>query len=277
MISKQGIFYLFLIFSLCLGLGILVSLQLNNVFAGQAQALSPISIQQFLLNFAFAIGLIFLAIFLGKRFKTQKKYLFKALFLLSIGLGGFICLGVFIGDLAILPIIILILLWLKKPNVLLQNILVILGIAGAGSLLGTKMDSQTIIFLLIVFSIYDYIAVFKTKHMQKMAREMMKEQAILGLVLPQKTSDFKTLLKQVQPGGQRFFILGGGDIVFPLMFCASLLQTGIMNALIVAGFSMIGLGANFYLLNKQKQRKPIPALPLIALFSIIGYLITKLI
>ena len=276
MISKQGIFYLFLLFSLCLGLGILVSLRLDKVLGSEVQAMSPISIQQFLLNFAFAIGFIFVAIFLGRRFKNQKKYLFKALFLLSIGLGGFICLGVFIGDLAIPPIVILILLWLKKPNVLLQNILVVLGIAGAGSLLGTKMAPQTIVLLLIVFSIYDYIAVFKTKHMQKMAKEMMEQQAILGLILPQSISGFSAALKKIKPGDQKFFILGGGDIVFPLMFCVSLLKTGIMPGLIVAGFSMIGLGANFYFLNKQKQRKPIPALPLIALFSIIGYLITRL-
>lgn len=274
---KKGLLFLSSFFVLSLGLGILVSSRLLELLSIQEQEIMPISGTQFLLNFALAISLVLIIIFFGRKFRTQKKYLLKGLFLLSAALGGFISLGVFIGDLAILPIIILILLWLKKPNVLLQDILVVLAIAGAGSLLGTRMTPETVVLLLIIFSVYDYVAVFKTKHMVKMAKEMIEQQAILGLVLPQKISDFKASLKQVQPGGEKFFILGGGDIVFPLMMSASVLPSGIVNSLVIAIFSLIGLLANFYFFTKPKKRKPIPALPLIALFCILGYLITNLI
>jgi presenilin-like A22 family membrane protease len=53
-----------------------------------------------------------------------------------------------------------------------------------------------------------------------------------------------------------------------------LVLEGILSSLIVAFFSLIGLFVGFYILTKQKIRQPIPALPPIALFSIIGFLIT---
>jgi len=275
--GNVGIATVILFFILCLGLGILVGLKLLEDFGVQKQELVPISGTQFLLNFVLGLCLVLIIIFLGQRFKTSKKFLLKALFLLSVALGSFICLGVFIGDLAIFPVIILILFWLKRPNVLLQDILVILAIAGAGSLLGIQMEPETVVFLLIIFSVYDYIAVFKTKHMVKMAKEMLGEQAILGLVLPQKTSDFWASLKQVQPGRESFFILGGGDIVFPLIMSASVLVNGLLDSLIIALFALIGLLFNFCFFTKQKKRQALPALPLIALFCIIGFFITKLI
>ena len=71
-------------------------------------------------------------------------------------------------------------------------------------------------------------------------------------------------------------ILGGGDIVFPLILCVSLTPQGVLKPLIVAFFAALGLGLSFYLFTSQKTRKPIPALPPIALFSIIGFLITRL-
>jgi presenilin-like A22 family membrane protease len=129
---------------------------------------------------------------------------------------------------------------------------------------------------LIIFSLYDYIAVYKTKHMIHMAREMIKEGAVLGLVLPQKTSDFKSPLQKVVPGAGRFFVLGGGDVVFPLLLCSSVLPRGLTHSLVVAGFSLFGLFLSIFVFSRQKKRQPIPALPPIALFAIIGYAATLL-
>jgi len=72
-------------------------------------------------------------------------------------------------------------------------------------------------------------------------------------------------------------VLGGGDIIFPLILCSSLIPQGIANSLIVGLFALVGLFVSFLFFIGQKTRKPIPALPPIALFSIIGYLITKVI
>ena len=272
----EGVFSLFLLFSLTLGLGIFVAFKLNEFFGIQEKKIEPVSFWQFLGNFFLALFLVLVILFLGKRLKKRKKNLLKVLFLFTTGLGSLISLELLFGEpVALVLVLILIFLWLKSPCILFQNILVILGIAGASGFLGTKMNPETVVLLLILFSIYDYISVYKTKHMIKMAKEMIKEGVILGLILPKKISDFKAPSNEVVPGGKKFFVLGGGDIAFPLILCSALVGEGLFNSLIVALFSLFGLFFSLWLFFSQRIQKPIPALPPIALFSIIGYLITK--
>jgi presenilin-like A22 family membrane protease len=135
---------------------------------------------------------------------------------------------------------------------------------------------MVVVLLLIVFSIYDIIAVYKTKHMIKMAKEFIEAKAIPGLILPQKFSEVSVPLKEVKMGG-RFLVLGSGDIIFPLLLVSSLVPEGIKKSFIVAFFATLGLLVSISIFLSQKTRKPIPALPPIALFSIIGFLITRLI
>lgn len=98
----------------------------------------------------------------------------------------------------------------------------------------------------------------------------------MGLIIPQKISDFLENPKEVKLK-EKFVILGGGDVIFPLIFSVSMLSQGIISVLIVAFFSLLGLVASFAIFILQKKRQPIPALPPIALLSIIGYIITLLI
>ncbi|MCK4781814.1 hypothetical protein KAS79_02725 [Candidatus Parcubacteria bacterium] len=263
------------LFSLCLGLGIITALKLNRLLEVQKIFLSQISFSQFLFYFLFGTFFI-LAICFFAKFRKRKGAIFKLIFVLAVFGGGFISLSLLMPNIfALILIWILIFTWLKKPSVLSHNFIVILGLAGAGANLGLRMSPWLVVSLLIILSVYDFIAVYKTKHMVKMAKEMLAHQAILGFVVPQEISGFKESLKEIKTGG-RFLILGGGDVVFPLLLAVSLLSQGILNSLIVAVFALIGLFASFYFFINQKIRKPIPALPPIALFSIIGFLITLL-
>jgi presenilin-like A22 family membrane protease len=139
--------------------------------------------------------------------------------------------------------------------------------------MGLEFKPPEVVLLLLIFSVYDFIAVYKTKHMVKMAKEMIKSHAILGFIIPSNFKDFKESLKKVEPGGD-FLILGGGDIMFPLLLCASLAGKGIIDVLIVAVFALIGLLASFLIFSRQSNHQPIPALPPIALFSILGYFLS---
>ena len=195
---------------------------------------------------------------------------------MAVSLGGLLFLETWLPEhLSLIFVFVLIFWWLKKPSVLIQDLLIVLGIAGTGSILGLSLNPLMVIALLIIFSIYDFIAVYKTKHMVRMAKAMLESRAILALVIPPNIFGFRESLEKIQPGG-KFLILGGGDIAFPLIFSVSLIPSGILHSFIVALFSLIGLFASFWFFTKQKERKPIPALPPIALFSIIGYLITKI-
>jgi len=264
------------LFCLTLGLGIAAAFKINEFFKIKKITPPEISLWQFILYFLLAT-LFLLLILRFLKFQKGKGVFLKILFLLSTFLGGLLFLEVWLPEPG--PLILIALFnfwWWKSPSVLSQDILMILGMAGVGSVLGLSLNPEIVAGLLVIFSIYDFIAVYKTKHMVKMAKEMIESKAILALVIPSNIFSFQESLGKIKPGGE-FLILGGGDIVFPLLFCASLITTGILNSLIVALFSLIGLFIGFYIFAQQKVRQPIPALPPIAFFSIIGFLITKLI
>jgi len=261
------------LFSLTLGLGIAAAVKISEVLKIQKIVLPQISFWSFIVSFLLSTLFIFLIIRFLK-FKKVKGLIFKIIFVLAAAFGGLLFFEAWFPEpIPFVIIIALILWWWEKPLILNQDTLMIFGLAGAGSALGLAIEPLMAVVLLIIFSIYDFIAVYKTKHMIEMAKEMIEEKTILALVIPSNLSEFKADLKEVKPGG-KFLILGGGDIVFPLLFSASLVPIGILNSLIVALFSLIGLFVSSYIFIKQKVRAPIPALPPIALFSIIGFLIS---
>jgi len=284
------------LFSLTMIFGIFTGLRLGGFFAIK-EVLPPIEISppspnfpdvrlpsaepsfsliQFLIYFLISIVFILFVIFIIKS-KRIKKIIFEIIFILATGMGGLLALGVWYWSIITLVfIVLLIFIWLNTKSIFVHNLLLILGIIGMGSAVGLRMEPWTGVIILVIFSVYDYIAVYQTKHMIKMAKEMAEQGSILALIIPQKLSDFKASLTEVKPGGN-FLILGGGDIAFPLLFSVAQIPQGIINSIIVAVFSLIGLFAGFLIFIKQKERRPIPALPPIALFSIIGFLITKLI
>ncbi len=273
--KKQSTFLIeSFLFCLILVLGVLNAVRLSRFIEVEQITPTSISFWHFIIYFALATLFIVFISFSGKKFKKSKKVLFNTFFILAVAWGSLITFSLWVPDIiALLLIALLIFFWVKKPRVIFHNLAMIFGLAGIGSVLGLAISPLIIILLLVVFSIYDVIAVYVTKHMVRMAKEMIEAGAILALIVPQKIADFKTNLSEVKTGG-KFLILGGGDVVFPLLLCASLATTSILNSLIVGFFALLGLFFGFWFFINQKVQKPIPALPPIAAFSIIGYLIT---
>jgi len=263
------------LFSVSLFLGILSALRTAKILKAEKIAIEKVSFWQFITSFILAtLFVLFFVYFFN--FKKPKKIIYKLIFLFTSFLAGLFCLESFLKEpLPLILMAFLVFWWLKKPIVLNQNILMVLAIAGTGSVLGLAMDPFLVLTLLIIFSLYDFLAVYKTKHMVKMATDMIENQAVLGIVLPPNFSQFKADLKEIKVGGD-FMVLGAGDIVFPLLFAVSLLSSSFLEGIIVVIFSLFGLFLSFYFFISQKNRKPIPALPPIALFSIIGFLIAKI-
>ena len=73
-----------------------------------------------------------------------------------------------------------------------------------------------------------------------------------------------------------FLLLGTGDIAFPLIFAVSVLNVSLISAISVALGSIVGAALVFYLLIHQPVKRAIPALPPIALCSILGFLVSLL-
>jgi len=167
-------------------------------------------------------------------------------------------------DIALLFVIIIILLrLLLKENLFVKNISSMVATAGAGALIGISIGVVPVIAFLSILCIYDYIAVFKTRHMIKMAEAITKDNAAFTFSLPSKEKTYQ---------------LGTGDLVMPLVFATAVMSKTKANyaapyyfipVLVILLASLLGLFATFYYLAKKKHA--LPALPLQGIFMIAAW------
>ncbi len=166
-----------------------------------------------------------------------------------------------------------------KPLVLYQNIALILAIAGVGPQLAMFFRTEAVLVVLILASIYDYIAVFKTKHMVTMFEGMSSQGTPFALIIPSKGKLTDTIaskpLKAKKKDPESFYMIGTGDIAFPAVFSVALLgDFGLVPALASMVGSLIGLVVDQYIV--EKYRIALPALPAISFFAIIAFLLTQI-
>lgn len=261
-------------FMLVMGAGIASSAHLAATGLSKIGT-QKISVSGFIIIFAITT-LFFMSLVYFLKVKKIKRAIFKILFVLVVYVGSAIFFKIWIGTVpAFIAGICLALAWLMRPKVLVQNFCLTFSMLGVGIFLGYVFSPAAAALLLALFSVYDLLAVYVTKHMIAMAKEMVASGALAAVYIPMKLSGFGEDVNKVAAGAEKFLILGGGDIVFPLFFCVSVARYyGTAGAAITAGFATAGFCASFYQFVSQKTRRPIPALPPIAFFSLIGYAVT---
>ncbi len=232
----------------------------------------------YLLKDALFVFLFILAIFFLLRFRKSSVITLKVFLILVIFSGSQIVIG------AIVPFpwdlifgLAVVAAFIVVHNVLVHNIGVILGIAGISSMVGVGIAPEVSIALLVIMSFYDILAVYWTKHMVYLARGMVASGAIFGFVIPFELKDFFYSKHEArQRIGEKFMILGSGDIGLPLVMISSLVGISVGQAVVTALFSLGGFFITHLIFVNQESRKPMAALPPIATFTIIGYLISQL-
>lgn len=229
---------------------------------------AKIDIFQFLVSFviATAIMLAFLEFFKGK-------LLFEIFFSAAIIFGSQGPLGILFDKLEAFAISVgIVILRFKYPRIWTQNLAIILGISGISASLGMSVKPLMAAVLLAILSIYDIIAVYKTRHMVKLFKGMAERGAILALVVPKNLGIWLERFSTIRNENKNDFIfLGTGDLALPIFFAVSALRLGdVFFVLIILGASAGFLADHLYFIM-QKEKKPIPALPFIAVFSIMGY------
>lgn len=225
------------------------------------------------------IGVIVLLFIFSLKHKRFSRFFLRFFLYLVIFVGTQSVFGTFSDlNLALLLSILFILVFIFVKNVLMHNIGIILGIAGISSLLGLSLTPKISVFLLAILSFYDIIAVYKTRHMVKMAQTMIQSGATLGFIIP---SEFKGFLSnrdeaqvQVSARKEQFMILGSGDIGLPLILISSVVAHSLKDSLLVAIFTLFGFFLTHLLFINQDKRNAMAALPPIATMAIIGYLIS---
>ncbi len=257
------------LFSATILLGISVALRLDHLVAHASDGVStPMTVGVIL--FYVLVATLLVLFFL----KKGAGLFLRFLLLFSVFVGGWITLIPFLGEYALLFLLLLLFLLIKKPLVVVHNTCIIIAIAGAGAVVGISLTPLIVIVLAAILSVYDVIAVYKTKHMVKMAEGMVKSKSILGIVIPFQIKDLFLDLKKTDVQG-RFMILGGGDIMIPLLLCVAFLSQGVVYSLVIFAFSLMGLAFSFILFISPETKRPIPALPPIVFMLTFGYIILE--
>ncbi|MBI2147480.1 hypothetical protein HYU19_03305 [Candidatus Woesearchaeota archaeon] len=181
-------------------------------------------------------------------------------------------------------------LWkVYRPNVIVHNITEIFIYTGITIIFLPIFSIFSVIVLLVLISIYDMIAVWKSGHMVELARFQAKSNIFAGLLIPYKlrSGGMKRLLISKQQGKKqkpassegRTAILGGGDIAFPLLFSSTVMVDLLQSSMLSIGkaflmSSIIALATTaslFLLLYFAKKDKFYPAMPFISLGCLAGY------
>ncbi len=246
------------------------------------------------LLFFFVVLVVFTAIILliAKYGKTK---LIQAIFLGSTGLLG---IYVFYPLLSYIPgmnwqlsiifsaviMAVIVGLLVKYPEWYIVDTSGIITAVGAIAMLGISLTILIVLLLLIGMAIYDFISVYKTKHMIDLADTLVDLKLPVLFVIP-KTRDYslvkesKTLKEKLKEGEKRdAFFMGVGDIVIPGILAAAafhnIADNGFLIGLSVVAGTLAGFAALMVFVLKGK---PQAGLPFLCPGAILGYVISSLI
>ncbi len=265
---------IFLLFSFTQAAGIWAA----RKFLPELAPLTPARISSFsIYDLITLIIFIVVLVFVVGKFRLIGSIFFKVFLTMAMFAGVQAIMGIWLApSVSVLAAVFLLVLFWFFHNVFLQDSVMVLTFAGVGAILGLSLAPETVVLILVLLSFYDIIAVYKTKHMVKLAEAMIQSRAIFGFVVPGSFKGFGERMAQVVPGEQ-FMILGSGDVILPLLLSASLVRVSVGQSVIVAAFSVLGLFLMHLIFTNQKVRRPMAALPPIAAMAILGYLMTLII
>jgi presenilin-like A22 family membrane protease len=158
-----------------------------------------------------------------------------------------------------------------RRSFIIHNITEVLIYPGLAAVFVPLLNIWTMVVLLIFISVYDIYAVWHAGFMQKMAKyQMQKVKVFAGFFVPNIGKKERELINSAKKSKSKdkgkkikinIAILGGGDVVFPLILAGVVLNTfGIVSALIISIGATLGLSSLFYISEKGKFY---PAMPFI--------------
>ena len=238
------------------------------------------------------IALIIAVLLMLGLMKIRAELFLRWWFFVVVIIGIAIALNAFLISLQysaiIAGLIALILAYFKvfKRNLIVHNITELLIYAGISTLFIPLLNIKTTVILLVIISIYDMYAVWHAGFMQKMAKyQMEKVRVFSGFFIPYISRKDRLKIENVKSKSKssrkkikvpvHLAILGGGDVVFPMMLAGVVLAAfGPLAALIIAIGASLGLAFLFYFSQKGKFY---PAMPFITIGCFIALGIVYLI
>ncbi len=229
-----------------------------------------------LISIVLAVIIAALAMFFLMKFGANVFLRIWFLFVITLALG--ITINSLIQNVAYSSIIALIvalpfaLIKVFQRNIIVHNITEVLIYPGIAAIFVPLLNVWTVSLLLVLISLYDMYAVWHSGSMQKMAKYQIKQLKIFsGFFIPYLGRKEKDLVrnsrisknKKVKNLKVSVAILGGGDVVFPMILAGVVLNTlGLIPALMISIGATIALAVLFYFSEKGKFY---PAMPFISI------------
>jgi len=171
-----------------------------------------------------------------------------------------------------------------RKSFIIHNLTELLIYPGIAVVFVPLLKIWSVILLLIIISIYDMWAVWQSGFMQKLVKYHMEETKLFpGFFVPVLSKSQKLKLQAAKKSKSKkqvslkvgLAILGGGDVVFPIIAMGVVFFTwGLIPALIIIATSTIALGSLFILAKKGKYY---PAMPFLTAGIFVGMILAYLI
>jgi len=240
-------------------------------------------------SFALAFALIFILMKYRWKFVIRIWFLFVISLALAISFYA-ILKYTSIPNIAVISLIIAIPLAFLKifaPNFYNHNLTELLIYPGIAAIFVPILTPISAIAILILISIYDAWAVWKSGVMQKMAKFQMNELKIFGgFLIPTASEKVKAQIKKIKEKYKNkkmpkrvkekkfkinMAILGGGDVIFPIITAGVFMRAfNIVPALFIMFGALAGLSSIFLFSQKGKAY---PAMPYITTGILAGLLL----
>ena len=150
--------------------------------------------------------------------------------------------------------------------------------AGAIAIFGTSFTPITYVLVLVAFAVYDYVSVYKTRHMLSLADSVLDLHLPIMLVVP-KTLDYSFLdergrVREAAELGKRkprdAMFIGLGDIVIPSIFGITALSLGAGPTIGVFAGVAVGLVVLMAFVLRGKPHAGLPTLNAGAFFGFLA-------
>lgn len=233
------------------------------------------SVISIMISIFIAVGIIFL--FMRFRAETLLRvwFAFVVMIGIALALNAFLSkIVIYSSAIALLVALPLAILKVYRRNIVIHNITELLIYPGIAVIFIPLLNVWAAVVLLVLISLYDAYAVWHAGFMQKMAKyQIEKLRVFSGFFIPyvKSNSRIASAPKKLQNKKNmkvQVAILGGGDVVFPIIVSGVVMRfMGIVPALLVSFGATLALAVLFYFSEKGKFY---PAMPFISVGCLVG-------
>ena len=181
-------------------------------------------------------------------------------------------------EIAVILAISIAFLKIRYQNMYIHNMAEIFMYGGIAVLFHEMLSVTIAALLLIIIAGYDMFAVWKSKHMVKMANYQTAHRIFAGAMVAPFEIEKKSTTRESKKKQHKkvpVAILGGGDIAFPLLFAGAIMKTYSINAaFIIVICTTIALTLLFI---GAKKGKFYPAIPFLTIGCFVGWGIISII